>query len=60
MNALSVVLSIAVASIVAPLVTRLHKRPLVWVTLAVVNLIIISLYIIIRDTWHPELRAAEN
>jgi hypothetical protein len=57
MNAFSVVLSIAVASLLAPFVSRLHRRPLVWATLVVVNLIIISLYIVIRDTWHPELRA---
>ena len=60
MNALSVVLTIFVLSIMAPFLAKLQKRPLVWVTLGLVNLVIISLYIIIRDTWHPELRAAEN
>lgn len=60
MNALSVVISVAVASLIGPFVARLHRRSLVWITLAVVNLIIISLYIVVRDTWHPELRGAEN
>lgn len=60
MNALTVVLSVLVASLLGPFIVRLQKRPLVWVTLAIVNLVIISVYIIIRDTWHPELRAAEN
>lgn len=59
MNAFAVIVSIFIASLVGPFIARLHKYPLVWVTLAVVNLIIISLYIVVRDTWHPELRAAE-
>ncbi len=60
MNALTVVIGILVASIAGPFIVRLQKRPLVWITLAIVNLIIISVYIVVRDTWHPELRGAEN
>lgn len=60
MNALTVVIGIVVLSLVGPFMARLHKSSLVWITLAIVNLIIVSLYVIVRDTWHPELRAAEN
>jgi len=57
MNALAVVISIAIASLAGPFIARLQRRPLVWVTLALVNLIIISVYIVVRNTWHPELRS---
>jgi hypothetical protein len=60
MNAFSVVVGIVILSIIGPFVARLHKSSLVWITLAIVNLIIISVYVVVRDTWHPELRAAEN
>ena len=60
MNALSVVISIVIVSLFAPFAARLHRSKVVWITLALVNVIIISLYVIVRDTWHPELRAAEN
>ncbi len=56
MNALGVIITLFILSVVGPFVARLHNRPLVWVTLGLVNLIIISLFIIVRDTWHPELR----
>ncbi len=60
MNALSVIIAIVIASLIGPFVTRLHRSTQVWITLAIVNLIIISVYIVVGDTWHPELRAAEN
>lgn len=60
MNALSVIVTIIILSAIGPFVTRLHKRPLVWVTLAIVNLIIVTIYIVVADTFHPELGIIEN
>ncbi len=56
MNALTVIITIVVLSIIGPFVTRLHKSALVWITLAIVNLIIISLYVIVKDSSPDVLR----
>ena len=56
MSALMVIVTIAVLSIVGPFVLRLHRSSLVWITLAIVNLIIVSLYITVRDSSPDILR----
>lgn len=55
MNALTTIIVLVVLSLAAPFALHLHRHRLVWITLAIVNLIIIALYIIVRDTWQPEL-----
>lgn len=49
MSALTVIIIIAVLSLVAPFVLKLHKSRMVWITLFLVNLIIISLFVIVYD-----------
>lgn len=55
MNALITIIGVLVLSLAAPFALRLQRNRLVWITLAITNLIIIALYIIVRDTWQPDL-----
>ena len=50
MSGLIVILAILVLSLVAPFVIRQQRSAVVWVTLFVVNFIIISLFIIVRHS----------
>lgn len=50
MNPLYVIIAVAVLCAIAPFVLRIHRSALVWITLLIVNFIIISLYVIVKDT----------
>jgi cytoskeletal protein RodZ len=50
MNGLTVILAIVILSLAAPFALRIYRSVLVWVTLFIVNVIIISLFIVVRDS----------
>ena len=50
MSAQTVILLIVVLSVIAPFLLRLYRSPLVWITLLIVNAIIITVFVVVRES----------
>ena len=54
MSELVIIILIVILSLVGPFVLKLHKSATVWATMVLVNVVIISVFIVVRDS-SPQL-----
>lgn len=54
MSELVVIILIVILSLVGPFLLNLHKSATVWATMVLVNVIIISVFVVVRDS-SPQL-----